>query len=759
MFSFFRRYQRAIFFVITVVIILSFSFFGTYSSIDTGGEDPVLFTSVNGSKIRRMEFNDYIRFLSADSHLGGEGEFFNPLNDGVFALDIIQSGVGETLADRFSDQFSKEWIAKNLREKVYAPYQHPSAPFVSALQIWNYFAPDIARSLEQYKALESSDCTEIFRKKAELYLAERTFPALYLRQVLAYQQKQFQWLEPDPALDAKPLALFGYNQISEWFGIDFVEKACEFIIQTAAKARSSGLKVSQAEALASLYKNVKGAAKSMGESEDPEELFTKTLRQLHMDRAQAAKIWADVMLFRRVLSELPNRVVLSKGPFDEYLSHQSQMSELSCFQLQSCLRFGSLRDVMKFEVWKSAVSTTSSPLDLPSDFHEPSKVLVSWPELVERPFILKVSSTSNAELAKKIRVRDLWKWEVDNWETLAEEFSQLKEKQVENREEKFALLDQISPQIRSNVDEKAKAAIVEAHPEWRSEALDKAQEKRVRLSFRARGGAFPFEGITDRPAFLQALLDEEGLSSYTQDNDHVYRIEVVEKSDSEQIVSFPDALEDGTLDSLLDRLLEPTYARVKDDYIEFRDEKGVYKPFSEAKDQVGEIHFATLLAELDQIAQEWKEKLPNYCPWEEKKAARVAVYFLPHLSALQEQLKASEDSVITTPFEASPEDTAELIERPLSDLWSLVKESQEVVYHERESKPQFSHLLDKEEGFWGLARYSRELGPFVAKVEKRGVEPYDQQLRSTIYSCQEVLGTELIREKSGQLVFELFGEK
>ena len=129
------------------------------------------------------------------------------------------------------------------------------------------------------------------------------------------------------------------------------------------------------------------------------------------------------------------------------------------------------------------------------------------------------------------------------------------------------------------------------------------------------------------------------------------------------------------------------------------------------------------------------------------------------MSAFQEQLKTSEDSVITTPFEANPEDTAVLIERPLFDLWSLVKESQELVYHERETKPYFSYLFEKEEGFWGSPRYSQELGPFIAKVEKRAIEPYDQQLRAAIYSCQEVLGAKVVREKSGQLVRELFGEE
>jgi len=758
MFSFLRRYQRAIFFVITVVIILSFTFFGTYSSVATSVEDPVLFTMVDGSSMRRQEFNDYVRFLGSDSHISGEGGFFNPLNDGALTLDIVQSGVGDVLADRFSSQFLEEWVSKSSREKAYTPYQHPTSPFVSALQIWNYFAPDIKEALEEYQDIHSRDAVEIFRKKAALYVAERGFPPIYLRQVLAYQQRQFQWIEPDAALDSKPLGLFGYNQLSDWFGIDFVERSCEFIMKTAAYARTKGLFVSQAEASASLYKNVKRAAKRAEEGADSEELFKRALRELHMDRAQAAKIWADVLLFRKALIELPNRVVLSKGPFDEYLRHQSQMSSLSCFQLQPSLRLQSLRDLMKFEVWKNAVSS-SGLFELPVDFHDPSEVLSSWPELVERPFILNVSSISNEELIKRIRLRDVWNWEVNNWEQLAGEFSQLREEEVHSREEKIALLDRLAPQIRAKIDEKAKASILKEHSEWKDDALEKAEKKTVRFSARAQGGPLPFEGIDDRAALLHALLEDQDLSAYTQDNDHFYRIQVLEKSDESRIVSLPDALDDGTLDLLLDRLLEASYGRIKGEFVEFRDDKGSFKPFNEVKDRVGEIYFSDLLSQLDRAVETWREKVPEYCQWDETKAARVAVYFLPHLASLEEKLKESEESVTSALFEAFPEDAESLTERPLHELWSLVRSDQSLVYHEREAKPHFSHLLQKEEGFWSSPRYSRELGPFVARVDSRGEEPYDEQLRAALYSCQEVLGTEAIRERSAQLIQDLFDKE
>ena len=69
MLEFFRRYQRAFFIVITVVIVISFSFFGTFQTF-SGSEqdDSVAFTALDGSKVRRSEVSDMVTFLTTDSH-------------------------------------------------------------------------------------------------------------------------------------------------------------------------------------------------------------------------------------------------------------------------------------------------------------------------------------------------------------------------------------------------------------------------------------------------------------------------------------------------------------------------------------------------------------------------------------------------------------------------------------------------------------------------------------------------------------------
>src|SRR5262245_39241440 len=144
MLEFFRRYQRAFFIVITAVIIISFSFFGTFQTFSNKEqEDKVVFTALDGTKVRRSEVSDMINFLTSDAHeyifsSSGTG---NALNDGVIANDILAAGLAPIIADPYLTEISQELQPRLEREKRYKPYAHPRAPFLTAEQIWAYYAP------------------------------------------------------------------------------------------------------------------------------------------------------------------------------------------------------------------------------------------------------------------------------------------------------------------------------------------------------------------------------------------------------------------------------------------------------------------------------------------------------------------------------------------------------------------------------------------------------------------------------------------
>ena len=776
MFSFFRRYQRAIYFVITAVIILSFSFFGTYSAFTSGrGEDPVVLSTGDGTKITRSEYSEYVHFLSTDVQ-GSETGIYNALNDGVIPNDIIATGIGEVLARRFASEVGPEWKLKYSREKMFQPYRHPQAQFVSAMRVWSYFAPDVKKYFDQFSSASSDDPVELYRCKADLYLAERNFSPLLLRQVLMYQQQQMKWLEPDAALETKPLAMFGYNQITDWFGTQFVDKMCEFIIQTAAKARNDGMEVSSSEVVASLLQNAEKALKRIPNAEGmtADDLFRKTLRELNIDQSRAVAIWSDVLLFRRSLIDLPRNIVVNDQPFYDFMQGESDARDLDCYQLQPPLRCGSMRDLYKIQTWLNGVAPSTSrqhdPLLPPSTFLPADEVLTSFPEFVERRFILNVASVTFEDLVKNIRLRTIWNWEVENenWDLLVSEISSLASEKAEDTAERRQLLDNLSPQLRARADMIAKEHIVGSHPEWLEKALASAPSKVLAVNVRLQGTFSGFEGIDNRQALIDELMrvslgeSDGALKEYTQDKKHFYSIQVLDRSLKNSLVPLPDLLADGTLDRVLDRILEEAYPSVRTGRpSEFRKEGGDWKGFSEVKDKVAEVYFAPFIKELDSAAAAWKEKIPAYCEWNDAKTARVAVRFLSLLSALADRLEGGgdESAYISTVFGPSNQESSTLEERNLRDLWLLVSSHERVLRQQIREKPQFSAAFIQAEGTWMPIRYSQGFGPFVARVTKEDVEPFEDAVRSAVFACREALGQEAVLARASQLAAIFFPER
>ena len=86
----FRKYQRAIFLVITVVIIMSFSFFGTYRTLDSTPNiwrEQIAFKAINGDEVTRLDVEEMAHFLATDADdkiaIWRSIENTNFLNDGV----------------------------------------------------------------------------------------------------------------------------------------------------------------------------------------------------------------------------------------------------------------------------------------------------------------------------------------------------------------------------------------------------------------------------------------------------------------------------------------------------------------------------------------------------------------------------------------------------------------------------------------------------------------------------------------------------
>jgi hypothetical protein len=194
MLGFLRKHQKYFFVLITIVIVTSFSFFGTYGTL--GGNDiheQVAFTTVAGKQITRGQLEEFSQFISTDqedSKLYGGSLGPNFLNDGVIRKDFLESGLAAILVQQYEPELKADLITKHSREAHYKPYAHPEAPFVSSATVWNYFAPEIVKNLETVQKTAAPSSDEAVQAKIALYLAERRLPSPYLKQILTQQERQ-----------------------------------------------------------------------------------------------------------------------------------------------------------------------------------------------------------------------------------------------------------------------------------------------------------------------------------------------------------------------------------------------------------------------------------------------------------------------------------------------------------------------------------------------------------------------------------------
>jgi hypothetical protein len=396
------------------------------------------------------------------------------------------------------------------------------------------------------------------------------------------------------------------------------------------------------------------------------------------------------------------------------------------------------------------------------------EVIASFPELVERRFVLSVSQVDVAKLASQVKMKDLWGWQNDHWEELEKEIPALKEKEASDRESRFQALEGLSPKLRAKADDIAKNALVASHPEWLSQHLDNAKVETKVYGIRLQGGTFAFDGIKDRKALIkelgQAHIAEQSpeLSQYTQDGRHFYRIKVLDRKAVDELVPLPDLLANGTLDSVLDRILEAAYERVKKEKpSEFRTEKGEWKPFAEVKDKIAEIHFAPLFKRLNLAVKEWKEKVPSYCDWTDLKTAQVAVRFLPLMAEGAECLRVHGSEICNVLEPYVPTDTSALMleSRPMNDLFSFVRSQETIKRKDLTENPALADAFSLGVNGWLPVRYTTHFGPFVAQVKSSSQGEYEGSLRGAVYDLQNRIGEEVIKQKAAEYTKEFFGNE
>ncbi|WP_042281027.1 SurA N-terminal domain-containing protein [Candidatus Protochlamydia sp. R18] len=650
MLDFFRRYQRYFFFVITVVIIISFSFFGTYSTLGTNSwREQVAFKAVDGKEITRAEVDEMAIFLATDNedkrlYNGVWGPNF--LNDGVIRKDFLETGLAQELVEAYQNEM-KDPLNKRLeKEKKFTLYTHPQAPFLSVENAWGYFSPEMNEHFKILQSTHDNVSPKAFDSRVKLFLAEKKFSPAMLRQVLRYQEKQYNWLTPDQELDRINLSLFGYHTLEDWFTPYFTRLVSEFIINTALLAEQQGYEVTKSEAIADLIRNTQISYQQNQNNPSigvpsPEEYFNEQLRLLNMDQARAIKVWRQVLLFRRYFQDAGHSALVDTLAYQVFNNYSYESVTVDLYRLPAALKFANYDSLQKFEVYLNIIGKgdRKDSLSLPEEFLDVVEVERVYPELVQKRYELEVAQVSQKVLQARIGIKELWSWEVDdkNWEILKVQFPDLALRKAITREERFSVLDDLDKTTRSKVDRFAKEAIVRSHPEWILEGLSKVNSQKMNVGLRTTGGKIPFTGLDKkekRQEFMQlldhAILGEAptgDLKAYTADNQNYYQIKVLNRAPQSEILTFEEANQDGTMDEVRMKALEKYYLAIREQSPStYQKENQEWKSFKSVREIVAGDYFSKVLITLQPAQKTLLASEKEPANWSKDQAASLRLY-------------------------------------------------------------------------------------------------------------------------------------
>lgn len=532
--------------------------------------DAPAFEKVDGKEVTVSYLDQMSRFLRADAFEASlrshpqrvyQGNF---LNDGILARDILQTGMAQIIFQHYWQELSADLQTRLDKEKYYTAYQHPYAGFIAADNIWQSFAPDMKKNYDALKTYAVASEQEAFNTRINLYLAERNFPPAFLKQMLYYQEKQYEWLPHDPNMVNDSLTLFGYKDAQDWFGPRFMQLSAQVIINSAAIAKQKGYKVTRDEALADIIYHSELAFKSI---KDRSNLNAKNgygylqdyMRLTQMDENTLVNLWQDVLLFRRLFNDIGASVLVDALTVKDFNQYVHQAAEVDTYQLASEFQFKEIRDVQRFELYLDMIAGEDRDLLLlPQTLRPIAAIENEFPELIEKRYWVELATVNKNHLQAKVGVKETWDWEVAeaNWQTIKKQFPELAIHVANTEEERLRILDQMDEKKRQLVDKFARAAIVDAHGEWLEEALTNAASHEEILALSMKGSS-SLEGIKNAKQLALALeASNTGEFNYSQDQVHFYRIKVKESAQEKNIISFSDAINKEILDKTLKTKLD-----------------------------------------------------------------------------------------------------------------------------------------------------------------------------------------------------------
>lgn len=695
MLDFFRRYQKYLYIAITIVIVISFSFFGTYSTLSNDSfREQIAFTTVDGTEIPRHELDEMVAFISTDALdklLFGGAWGPNFLNSGIIKQDFLETGLAAMLIEQYPSEMQQDLEARLEKEKRFSLYKNPQIPYIGVESAWASFSPAMKSHYESLKSAQNPLSRSAINSRIALFLGERQFPAPLLRQVIHYQEKQYGNISPDRELDRIDLSLFNYHTLEDWFGPRFTRLVAEFIINTSIIAEQKGYQVSKADALADLARNSEKSFQQNARNPqlgvaNSQEYFNEQLRRLGMDTNKAAKLWRQVLLFQRYFQDVGSSLFVDPHTFAKIDSYALEGVEGELFTLPREIQIADFHSLQRFETYLDAISKRNENdkdrVALPTKFLSIADVSKKTPELVQKRYTLEIASVDKKELQAKVTLKDTWNWEVEdkNWTALKKQFSELSGKPDSTRDERFAILDALDDKARDRIDNFARSAYTDAHPEWIDLALDEVPAKRITVGIYEQGGLISEIGLKYPKEFMSQLdeapLNEaqrNRLSTTSSDKNTFYRIGVIERAPQQEILTFAQANREGILDKLLEKNLEAYYKKIREENAEeYQLADKTWKLLSEVRPQIADRYFEKTLAA---IRSAYAAAIaPEKAPGEMINDFAATLRFYPYMQNMKDQLQKNSSliSELTTELsEVNPAENIGLARESLADQWKL----------------------------------------------------------------------------------------
>lgn len=697
MLSFFRKNQRFFFIIVTVVIVISFSFFGTFSSLSQQQEAPdrAIAKGIDGSDIMQREVATLCRLIATsplDRNSWQKGNVPNLLNDSVVEKELISSGMAMMLARRYFEELKPDFEKRLARIKTYRPYVYSQYPAVSAEAVWGRFLPSLNQHLMFLKAKSDQFTVETLGIMFQLYLDQTMLPPDFLKQILVHQLNQMGL--SDPLLVNADLSLFGFHSLEDWFGPRFIELAGQLMINAARFAEDKGYHVSNDAVRSELYQNIVNGYREVSRQEkvqasEIESYYQTQVRQFGVDERALLQSWRQVMLFRRLFQDIGNSVFLDPLPLQQFHQYTKNALKIDLYELPDCLQFRDLLDIGKLQIYLEAVSLDSSQrknaLSLPQHFASVEQVEKRAPELVEQQIEVEYAEIRKEDLVREISLKETWDWEVEDqsWELLKKQFAELASAQAKSAADRYKALDKLGTEHRLKVDAFAQASMIDQHPERIVAALDRAQVRQAAFGLRSAGKAGPFEQIKDQRRFAELLRTaplrgqeasaaaqkvQQSLNAYSEDQQTYYRVEVLNRSNERTVLKFAQARQDGTLERMLDKRLEEAYPEVRrKNASQFQKADGTWKPLREVKEKVCRAAFADLFKAIEDSQRSLAD--PLLVKGEELPSSFYTQYRLfAFLSEVKKQIEAN-------PNDLKWVQTDEEKDQSIDGQWKLVKTS------------------------------------------------------------------------------------